>query len=106
MNASLEKLVSHLAKEGDGKFHVLKRYINESKVPLLLRKGVYPYDYMDVEEGIRGGISTISNRYSKANNPYVPGYYSTQNKNYIIYLDTNNLCGWAMSQPLTTHDFF
>ena len=47
MNASLEKLVSNLAKEGDAKFHVLKRYIEASKVPLLLRKGVYPYDYMD-----------------------------------------------------------
>ena len=47
MNASLEKLVSNLAKEGDAKFHVLKGYIEASKVPLLLRKGVYPYDYMD-----------------------------------------------------------
>ena len=47
INASLEKLVSNLAKEGDGKFHALKRYIEESKVPLLLRKGVYSYDYMD-----------------------------------------------------------
>ena len=46
-NASLEKLVSNLAKEGDAKFHVLKRHIEASKVPLLLRKGVYPYDYMD-----------------------------------------------------------
>lgn len=35
------------AKDGDGKVHVLKRYIGESKVPLLLIKGVYPYDYMD-----------------------------------------------------------
>ena len=47
MNTFLEKLVSNLAKEGDGKFHVLKRYTEASKVSLLLRKGVYPYDYMD-----------------------------------------------------------
>ena len=33
--------------KGDAKFHVLKRFIEASKVPLLLRKGVYPYDYMD-----------------------------------------------------------
>ena len=47
MTASLEKLVSNLAKEGDAKFHVLKRYIEASRVSLLLRKGVYPYDFMD-----------------------------------------------------------
>ena len=41
MNASFEKLVSNLAKEGDAKFQVLKRYIEASKVPLQLRKGVY-----------------------------------------------------------------
>ena len=40
INASLQKLVSNLAKEGDGKFHVLKSYIKESKVPLLLTKGM------------------------------------------------------------------
>lgn len=48
----------------------------------------------------------ISNRYDKANNPYVPGFDSTQEKNYNMYLDANNLSGWAMSQPLSTHDFF
>lgn len=47
MTASLEKLVSNLAKEGDAKFHVLKCYNEASTVPLLLAKGVYPYNYMD-----------------------------------------------------------
>ena len=47
MNAPLQKLVSNLAKEGDAKFQVLKRYIAADKVPLLLRKGVYPYHYID-----------------------------------------------------------
>ena len=31
--------------------------------------------------------------------------FQTQDNNYIIYLDANNLYGWAMSQPLPTHDF-
>lgn len=65
-----------------------------------------PDMYLFVEEGIWGGISMISNRYDKANNPYVPGFDSTQEKNYNMYLDANNLSGWAMSQPLSTHDFF
>ena len=50
MNASLEKLASNLAKDGDNKFPTLKNYIDSDKVPLLLRKGVYPYDHMDCVE--------------------------------------------------------
>ena len=217
MNASLEKLVSNLAKEGDAKFRVLKKYVPFEKVPFLLRKGVYPYEYVDgfekfqdtnlppkeaffstlrnegiseedythaqsvfvefecqtlgdyhdlylmsdvllladvfqnfrdiclnyyqldpahfytapglswisclkmtqvelelltdpdaylyIESALRGGISMISNRYSKANNPYVAGYDKDQERNYIMYLDANNLYGWAMSQPLPESGF-
>ena len=50
MNASLEKLVSNLAKDGVDKFSTLKKYMDSDKVPLLLRKGVYPYDYMNCVE--------------------------------------------------------
>ena len=217
MNASLEKLVSNLAKDGANKFPILQKYIDSDKVPLLLRKGVYPYDHMDhverfeestlppkesfynvlndehisdedythatsvfnsftcqnmgdyhdlylmsdvllladvfenfrsvclkaynldpchfytspglawqaclkmtdvelglltdpdmylfIEEGLRGGISMISSRYSKANNPYVPDYDPTQENSYVMYFDANNLYGWAMSQPLPTGKF-
>ncbi|XP_028417042.1 uncharacterized protein LOC114541307 [Dendronephthya gigantea] len=217
MNASLEKLVSNLAKDGVDKFPTLKKYIDSDKTPLLLRKGVYPYDYVDcterfeeptlppkesfynvlndehisdedyahatnvfnkfacrnmgdyhdlyltsdvllladvfknfrsvclkaynldpchfytspglawqaclkmtevelelltdpdmylfIEEGLRGGISMISNRYGKANNPYVPDYDPEQETSYVMYLDANNLYGWAMSQPLPTGEF-
>ena len=47
MNASLEKLVSNLTKDGADKFPTLKKYTDNDMVLLLLRKGVYPYDYMD-----------------------------------------------------------
>ena len=47
LNASLEKLVSNLAKEGVGKFRVVNRYIDDKKLPLLLRKGIYPYENFD-----------------------------------------------------------
>ena len=50
-----------------------------------------PDMYLFIQKGLRGGISMISNRYSKANNPYVAGYDSVLDTNYIMYLDANNL---------------
>ena len=50
MNASLDKLVFNLTKDGSDKFPILKQHIDSDKIPLLLRIGVYPYDYMDCAE--------------------------------------------------------
>src|SRR5258706_5349776 len=63
-----------------------------------------------VEAGMRGGISTISHRYAKANNPYLnkDDYVPSENdlnNSYIWLLDSNNLYGWAMSQPICTSGF-
>ena len=57
------------------------------------------------EAGLRGGVSTICQRYSKANNPYVPGYNPNEPSKYIMYLDANNLYGYAMSEPLPDGGF-
>ena len=64
-----------------------------------------PNMYLFIEDGLRGGISMISNRFSKANNPYVPDYDPDQESSYVMYLDANNLYGWAMSQSLPTGEF-
>lgn len=64
------------------------------------------YDqHLFIEKGMRGGISMVSKRYAKANNPRVEGYDPSKPKSYIHYLDANNLYGWAMSQPLPTGGF-
>ena len=58
-----------------------------------------------VETGLRGGVSYIANRYSKPNNNYLSDYDKNKDSSYLMYLDANNLYGWAMSQPLPTGRF-
>ena len=61
---------------------------------------------MMFEKGIRGGICKAICRYAKANYKYMKNY---NNKNsilsYLVYLDGNNLYGWAMLQMLPVDNF-
>ena len=64
------------------------------------------YDqHLFIEKGLRGGISMASKRHARANNPLVEGYDPGQPSSHILYLDANNLYGWAMSQYLPTGGF-
>ena len=58
-----------------------------------------------IEKGMRGGIFYIAKRYSKANNKYMTDHDSSVESTLIIYLDANNLCGWAMSDYLPYGEF-
>ena len=58
------------------------------------------------ECGIRGGITQVVHCYASVNNSYMGKLYNPKEENsYLQYLDTNNLYGWAMSQPLPTGRF-
>ena len=58
------------------------------------------------KRGIRGEITQSVHRWAKANNPYMGSSYNPdESTKYLQYLDTNNLYGWAMSQPLPTGGF-
>ena len=49
---------------------------------------------------MRGGVSYIAKRYSKANNKCMKSYDDSKSIKYIMYLDANNLYGRVMSQYL------
>ena len=57
-----------------------------------------------IEKGMHGGVSYIANRYGNSNK-YRKEYDEKAPSKYIMYLDANNLYGWAMSQYLPTGNF-
>lgn len=74
----------------------------------LLMTGVKLYTFNDQQadmhlftEGLlRGGISMMFNRYSKANNKYMSSYDPTEIERFILYTDCNNLYGCSMISKL------
>ena len=65
-----------------------------------------PEMFHTIDRGIRGGVAMITHRYAKANNPEMgTDYDPNQELSYIVYLDANNLYGWAMSQLLPIDEF-
>ena len=52
-----------------------------------------------------GGVSYVSNRYSKANDKYLKSYEPKQKSKHIIYLDANNSYGYPMPNFLSISRF-
>ena len=58
-----------------------------------------------VEKGIRGGIFQAIHRHAKVNNKYMKNCNKNIISSYRMYLDPNNLYGWAVSQKLLVNGF-
>ncbi|VVC46467.1 Hypothetical protein CINCED_3A007881 [Cinara cedri] len=66
--------------------------------------------YLMFEQGIRGGLSQCSIRYSKTNNKYIGEKYKKEQTEkttpkYLLNLDANNLYGWGMCEYLPYKGF-
>ena len=127
MSSSLDSLVNNLARGGH-EFFSFNGY-SEHQHQLLVRKGIYPYEYMDsLERFDETSLPPASSFYSKLNmsrvsdedyeharniwrefatwDPYMGSNYKPREPTrYLQYLDANNLYGWAMLQPLPTRGF-
>lgn len=76
-----------------------------TKVELELFDSVEMYNF--VESGLRGGVSVISKRYSKAENIYTHPDKDFKNKlqTYLLMIDVSNLYGYALQKPLPINNF-
>ena len=58
-----------------------------------------------VGQGITGGIVHSIHKYEKANNEYMKNHCKNVIPSYLMYLDPNNMYGWAMSQKFPVNGF-
>ena len=78
--------------------------LNMTKVKFELISEADIYLFFEMK-GMRGGVSDISKRYSKANNKYLKPCDPKQESKHIIRLDANNLNGYPMSKFLPTSKY-
>ncbi|XP_033729598.1 uncharacterized protein LOC117318757 [Pecten maximus] len=76
MSQSLETLTENLAKEGLIKFNNFSKAFSESEANLLLRKGVYPYEYVD-----------SADRFSEQKLPAKEKLYSSLSRSHVSDAD-------------------
>lgn len=58
-----------------------------------------------IQKGIRGGICLCPTRYAVSNNKYQSDYNPNELDNFLMYIDCNNLYGFAMCGYLPHSDF-
>ena len=73
-------------------------------IKIELEKISNPDIHLFIEKGMRGGVSCMNKRYSKAKNKYCKDYDQEKSENYLIYLEMNKLYRHTMSQYLPHGD--
>ena len=58
-----------------------------------------------IEEGIKRGLCQPTHSHAKTNNKYMQNYDKNIESSYQMYLDANNLYGWAMTLKLPINGF-
>ena len=61
--------------------------------------------FLIYEKGIRGGICNKVHSYAEVNNKYMKNYDKNKESSFLMYVDANNLYGWAMSKKLPIDEF-
>ena len=61
--------------------------------------------FLIYEKGIRGSICNKVHSYAEANNKYMKNYDKNKESSFLMYVDANNLYGWAMSKKLPVEKF-
>ena len=64
-----------------------------------------PTKYTFFEKSIRGGVSVISNRYARANKPYMKDFDPRRKIRYIIEWNANSLYASVMVEELPVGEF-
>ena len=61
--------------------------------------------YVFFEKSIRGGVAVVSNRYARANNPYMKDYEKEKPNSYTMEWDANSLYASVMVEKLPVSNF-
>ena len=61
--------------------------------------------FLTYEQGICGGICNKVHSYVEVNNKYMKNYDRNKESSFLMYVDANNLYGWAMSKKSPVDGF-
>ena len=61
--------------------------------------------FLIYENSIRGGICNKVHSYEETNNKYMKNYNKNKESSFLMYVDANNLYGWATSKKLPIDEF-